>query len=166
MTKPLCPRNKVSVVFYESNDKYDYVDFCVRACTNSSYTHVALRIGDWCLHIGHNFPSQWLSARVMSKLWSPAKEITLGEYWLHALEDKFIKYEGRTLSRIKLWLWGWLALATWPPIKIKQPDSCLTLVAEILKKEFGIEVEVQTPLLLYKKLKSLSLPECYYEKCR
>jgi hypothetical protein len=54
------PPNEVSVVFFKSPKEYDFVDFCVRAVSRSEYSHVAIRVGKWCLHIGHNFPSQWI----------------------------------------------------------------------------------------------------------
>jgi len=150
------PPNEVSVVFFRSPREYDYVDFCVRAITKSRCTHCALRIDKWVLHLGHGFPSQWVLHDVMSERWKPVAEIKIGDYVTHALTPQLKQYEGRILSRFKTWLWGWFTLASKPVIiRVPEPTTCVSLVRDICREQFGLELSAVEPGALYQELKEI-----------
>ena len=150
------PPNEVSVVFFRSPKEYDYVDFCVRATTRSPYTHCALRIDKWVLHIGHGFPSQWILHDSMSERWKPVAEIKLGDYVTHALTPQLKQYEGKILSRFKTWWWAWLTLNSRPVIiRVPEPCTCVSLVRDIVQEQFGISLSAQQPGALYQELKEI-----------
>lgn len=146
------PPNEVSVVFYQSPGKYNYVDFCVRAVTRSKYTHCALRIGDWSLHIGHEFPAQWVLHSEWTHRWKPVAEVKVGDYIAHALEPRFTAYEGQLLSRIKCWFYGWFTIATKPSLRLPEPTTCVSITRDILNDHFGMNLTGTVPETLYKEM--------------
>lgn len=150
------PPNEVAVVFFQSPKEYDYVDFCVRAATGSPISHCALRIDKWTLHIGHNFPSQWVHHESATERWKPYAEIKIGDYVTHALAPQLKAYEGRILSRFRTWLWGWLTLRSRPVIiRLDEPCTCVSLIREICEEQWGITLHGQSPAALYKELKEI-----------
>ena len=151
------PPNEVSVVFYRSPDRYNYVDFCVRSVCRSPYTHVALRIGNWTLHIGKDFPSQWIMHDMMSERWEPTAEIKIGDIVCHALEPRFKEYEGQILDRLRCWLYGFLIVGPnmdWL-IPYPEPCTCVSIVRDILADHFDIHVTGKHPGTLYDQLKEI-----------
>jgi hypothetical protein len=140
MTPPL---NDLSILWYTPSRARDRVDAAVALATKSPYTHTALRLGDWSLHIGGALRSTWLYQPEWDKQWTPCLECRIGSFHRHALDPGLVQYEGRRLSRSLMLPWAVLGLyyGLWLP----EPETCVRLTKEVLFREFNIRMSGRTP---------------------